>query len=299
MKKFTLIAAAAMAALGANAQYNTEKVSMTDYISEASEFYVLVANDGYVNKVKEAGKTVKDFRTNDESNFLYVWDGTFIGGESTDGPGMHVEGYTSLTVGSVGWSGAGWCLGVNGDFADFSGLNKDSHFHISYRTQTTAPSIQIYIGNSDNADATAAEYTTVGKMSLGAAFEGAPVVGKALSDEWQAIDISLADLAKLYPAFSVEKFATTYGFMAKDEKTGEETPKGMNIMCLLGGGVAGQNIELDQAFFYTPAGTGVEAVEFDSNEPCEYYNMQGMRVANPEKGMFIRVQGNKAAKVVL
>ena len=35
----------------------------------------------------------------------------------------------------------------------------------------------------------------------------------------------------------------------------------------------------------------------DSNAPVEYYNLQGIRVANPEKGIFIRRQGNKATKV--
>lgn len=36
-----------------------------------------------------------------------------------------------------------------------------------------------------------------------------------------------------------------------------------------------------------------------SNAPVEYYNLQGIRVANPENGIFIRRQGNKATKVIL
>lgn len=46
--------------------------------------------------------------------------------------------------------------------------------------------------------------------------------------------------------------------------------------------------------------TGVENIEVENvNAPVEYYNFQGVRVANPENGMFIRVQGGKATKVIL
>ena len=44
---------------------------------------------------------------------------------------------------------------------------------------------------------------------------------------------------------------------------------------------------------------GVENVEIDNNAPIEYYNLQGVKVANPENGVFIKVQGSKATKVIL
>ena len=44
--------------------------------------------------------------------------------------------------------------------------------------------------------------------------------------------------------------------------------------------------------------TGVESVEVeDANAAIEYYNMQGVRVANPENGMYIRRKGNTVTKV--
>lgn len=48
-------------------------------------------------------------------------------------------------------------------------------------------------------------------------------------------------------------------------------------------------------------GSAVEAIEadVDANAPVVYYNLQGQRVANPENGLYIRVQGNKVAKVIL
>lgn len=44
---------------------------------------------------------------------------------------------------------------------------------------------------------------------------------------------------------------------------------------------------------------GVEAVVADNeNAPVEYYNLQGIRIANPSNGVFIRRQGNKVTKVL-
>ena len=37
----------------------------------------------------------------------------------------------------------------------------------------------------------------------------------------------------------------------------------------------------------------------DANAPVYYYNMQGVRVTNPENGIYIRVQGKNATKVLV
>ncbi|MDE6120962.1 MAG: hypothetical protein K2F63_04155 [Muribaculaceae bacterium] len=44
---------------------------------------------------------------------------------------------------------------------------------------------------------------------------------------------------------------------------------------------------------------GISEIVADENAPVEYFNLQGVRVANPENGMFIRRQGSKAEKVAL
>lgn len=47
------------------------------------------------------------------------------------------------------------------------------------------------------------------------------------------------------------------------------------------------------------AGEGaIEAIEAD-NTPAIYFNLMGQRVANPENGVFVRVQNGKATKVIL
>ena len=51
---------------------------------------------------------------------------------------------------------------------------------------------------------------------------------------------------------------------------------------------------------WTEASSGVDAVEAAEAEgEVEYYNLQGIRVANPENGIYIRRQGTKVTKVLV
>ena len=43
--------------------------------------------------------------------------------------------------------------------------------------------------------------------------------------------------------------------------------------------------------------SAIESIEIDSNETTEYYNLQGIKVANPENGLYIIKQGKKTSKV--
>ena len=48
--------------------------------------------------------------------------------------------------------------------------------------------------------------------------------------------------------------------------------------------------------------SGVKEVNTDNltaDGPAEYYTLQGIRVANPSHGIFIRRQGNKSSKIIL
>ena len=44
--------------------------------------------------------------------------------------------------------------------------------------------------------------------------------------------------------------------------------------------------------------TGITNISADENAPVEYFNLQGVRVANPENGIFIVRQGSKVTKVI-
>ena len=45
--------------------------------------------------------------------------------------------------------------------------------------------------------------------------------------------------------------------------------------------------------------TGVESVDVDADDEAEYFTLQGIKVQNPEKGIYIKVQNGKTSKVVL
>lgn len=45
--------------------------------------------------------------------------------------------------------------------------------------------------------------------------------------------------------------------------------------------------------------TAITTVGSDENAPVEYFNLQGVKVDNPEHGIYIRRQGNKTTKVKL
>ena len=50
---------------------------------------------------------------------------------------------------------------------------------------------------------------------------------------------------------------------------------------------------------FAKAGQGAVATIDVENAPAVYYNLQGVRVANPQNGMFVKVTGKKAVKVAL
>jgi hypothetical protein len=45
--------------------------------------------------------------------------------------------------------------------------------------------------------------------------------------------------------------------------------------------------------------SAIEDVTLDENVAVEYFNLQGVKVENPTKGLFIKKQGNKTTKVIL
>ncbi|MGM9804220.1 MAG: hypothetical protein ACI308_08605 [Muribaculaceae bacterium] len=53
-------------------------------------------------------------------------------------------------------------------------------------------------------------------------------------------------------------------------------------------------------YTFTPGSTDINSIEADAdvNAPVEYYNLQGVKVANPENGIFIKKQGAKATKII-
>lgn len=63
-------------------------------------------------------------------------------------------------------------------------------------------------------------------------------------------------------------------------------------------GVFNSTVQL-QPISFVKSNSGVSEIVASENAPAEYFNLQGIRVDNPEGGVFIRRQGNTATKVLV
>lgn len=306
MKKFYLAAIAAVAAFGANAQFVAETPYVDASVKEGNQIFdMFIACDDVMQNLKNAGKTVNDYRVDDVTRFFYIWEGTFNAGDGSypgvGFNGLSSEGYTALTVANVGWSGAG--LNVNkGAGIDLSHWNDQTRFHLAYMSFGTAPeSVALIINNEDDFNKTA-------NVSLGTPFNDngtiCPTVAPAPNDDWQAVDISFADLKKVYSGFD---------FRQSKEWTG-------NMISVLAGGVAGRSISMDACYFYTSGDSAVEGIAEDAEliitantvnstvAGIEIFDLSGklvkasattvLGINDLAKGVYVVKAGNKTQKIV-
>ncbi|MGN0235190.1 MAG: Ig-like domain-containing protein [Paludibacteraceae bacterium] len=183
--------------------------------------------DGVTYEANQS-KVVATFQPNDLDQFLYVWDNTYAGG---DAPGMNAmgnaEGYTSLVVGTVGWSGAGFFLSEGGDgmnkcraLRDAIVANPDQYFlHFAIKS-TDQGSHTFYFMNTDAT-----------KFVLGTVFDGGTAIENFTRDgKWYHYDIPMAQYAN---ALATADLST-----------------GANVFVMLSGGTPGVVLNLDAVYFY-------------------------------------------------
>lgn len=70
-------------------------------------------------------------------------------------------------------------------------------------------------------------------------------------------------------------------------------------LCPMAGGQKVEGAEFVCTLQFGDDNNAVAGIENDIDTPAEYYTLQGVRVANPEKGIYIKRQGSKAVKVIL
>lgn len=183
--------------------------------------------DGVTYAANES-KVVASFQPNDVDQFLYVWEGTYIGGEAAGMNAMgNAEGYTSLSVGTVGWSGAGFNLNENAanmekcrELRDAIVADPDNYFlHMAIKS-TDQGSHTFYVLNSD-----------LTKFVMGTPFDGGTTVENFTRDgKWYHYDIPMAQYANA---------------LASADLT-----KGANVFVMLSGGTPGIVLNLDAVYFY-------------------------------------------------
>lgn len=192
-----------------------------------TEYYPIIM-DGVTSKA--LGTKIKaDFRPDEATKFLYIWDNTFVASPTT-GPNFYgeVEAWTGLSVGTVGWSGAGFnCKdGALLDKLVPITANTDKYYlHIGIKSKSTGTFVIIMEGQSNV------------KFAIGATpFNDNGTIIQPLADfdrdgEWHEIEIPMSTLKTnglLYSLGAVDK----------------------NVLAFLAGGVAGTSINLDAVFIY-------------------------------------------------
>lgn len=189
-----------------------------------SHDYVLVAvSDG----VKDAmGDKVKaDYRPGVSTNQMDIWEGTFSANTSAGVNSFGFpESYTDLSVGSAGWSGLGFESPAG---LDYSMLDDSYFIHFAMKNDDVAAhnTYSIWVGGAKFA------LGNGGFMDGGNTY---PKLGDFKRDgEWYSFDIPVKVLKKLNPSAFDGCNAARF-----------------NIFSLLGGGITGTRVMLDNVFFY-------------------------------------------------
>jgi len=181
-----------------------------------------------------ADRIVADFRPNDDTKNLWVWEGTYNAGE-TSGKNFYgeAEGWVSLQVTSVGWSG---CAYACDDLAELNKLAaimdapQDYTLHLGMKSTDNASHLLFLDGTSGS-----------GKVCIGStAFvdggtEYQPYVDFTRNGDWGEIEIPMDYLLKQ---------GLTYG---------NNNPKGLNVFGFLSGSATGTMLQFDAAFIYKKA----------------------------------------------
>lgn len=321
MKKFTLLATMALAAVSANAQYTSD--ATTEAISNANPkayFDIVAMQDACIDKLAAAGHKVQAVGPNNELRNLWYWEGTVdntavpatpgIGWNDTE---LNFDGAVSVEItGAANWSGLGYAIDpaeTPADGVDFTHFTEKTRFHAGFMTVGTAPaSLGVTILDDDKNGCPPA------KLAVGDPFNDNgvifPSIAPKINEDWQCVDISFSDIMKIYPQFNY----------IVDKK---QNWKG-NVMAMLGGAVKGQSWAWDAVYFYTPGeDDGVEGIVADRFDivytgrtinasgasSIALYDMSGKAVKRSNSailgtdgvapGIYVVKAGNSVAKIVV
>lgn len=314
MKKFTLVAAAVMTAIAAQAQY-TVNPSTAEVIKGgvSSVDYIILSEAAIADFQKSGAKMNYVGPSPDEGRNLWYWSGLVAGDESNPRVDMEEGGYTSVEVAPTeGWSGAGFAIAEPG--VNISHMDDNTIFHLGYMTPTgNAPaSIAIILLDGKKTVNGVETISSPAKFALGEAFNDNgvifPSVAPKATDDWQGIEITLANLKKIWPTFDLKN---------KDAWEG-------NIMSFLGGAVKGQTFAFDAVYFYNRSSeAGIDMVEGETAEfvvtantvnvqganGIQLYNIAGQLVKATEgttlgidnlaTGVYVAKAANKTCKIVV
>jgi hypothetical protein len=129
----------------------------------------------------------------------------------------------------------------------------------------------------------------------------------AENDTW-SLKLGISWTGSVLPSFkNEENFQEEYNTIYMSAKSYTYTFTEEDIVALKNDGDSSLRLcsesstTLKKVNLIYPDESGVNNVEVvdSENAPVEYYNLQGVRVVNPQNGLYIKRQGNKATKVLV
>ena len=179
-----------------------------------------------------ASKIVGDFRPDDVGKFLYVWDATYVANDNPTGLNFHgnTDGFTALTVSTLGWAGCGYCLtetdaskaweAAEALRAAIVASPDDYYLHMALKSTDNA-SHCFYIFGSE------ATKFVIGPTAV---YDGPLYEDFTRNGEWAEFDIPMS------------RFATALATTT--------CAAGVNVFVALTEGTAGAQLNMDAIYFY-------------------------------------------------
>ncbi|MDE6160621.1 MAG: hypothetical protein K2F77_03075, partial [Muribaculaceae bacterium] len=102
----------------------------------------------------------------------------------------------------------------------------------------------------------------------------------------------------------IEGFNETYSTLYLNEGSGTVsfTLPQEDVALMLANGMIfqGDGLTINKVYIDREGSAGIADITADENAPVEYFNLQGIRVAEPQAGQFvIRRQGSKVTKLLV
>jgi|GEM_PF-101205 len=197
-----------------------ENGNSTFDFANADDFVLISTSQGFNDQL--TGKNVTDYNVDEVNNFFYIWSDTYNPGSSKGVNSFgFAETYTTLEVGTVGWSGAGFASPNKGK--DLSMLADDDyvlHFSMKGADKSSHRSHTITVGNV--------------AFTIGQPGGETPALGDYPRDgQWYSFDIPLKVLRNLGNPL----FTDASNFLS-------------NVVAFSSGSFGGTRLQFDNIFFY-------------------------------------------------
>ena len=231
---------------------------------------------------------------------IKTWDGSVNSYYNSAASNLPLQTWTSVS--NAGYEGA---------YLYVEGATDDAVYTIQFNCENNEVYVTLVSGGTVTYPAT---LYVIGQLAIG---EWSPTVGAEMTNEGDGIyEIGEVELIGDGQFSFTTSLATTEGdWSGLGQRYGAAVNSGNDVQIAVGEtktlvkdgdpkcfytsapGKYKITVSLDDMEVTLDNAAGVEGVVVDANAPVEYFNLQGVRVANPENGLYIVRQGNTVNKV--